>query len=380
MPRRLFLLAVLCLVPTTLAGQGTAPARSWDFSALLFGNFQVRTDSVARFATGGSPANRFEVGRAYLTFRAPAGDRASVRITTDIFQNPAAGYYGGWAVRLKYGILQYDAARNLAGVQGLGAVARIGMLHTVVIEHVESFWPRWLGNSALETHGFFSSADVGAATLLTLPRRLGEAYFTVTNGPGYTAPENDRFKDAAARLTLTPFARDSGALRSFTISPWLYNGNTASVFVAGGPGQAGPVADGVRRDRRGVFVGLRERRLVLGAELAQRLEEVESGANTALLPRVVRDRTGNMMSVFAVARPAELLGSAGRSRLGLVARLDRFTPDTEADPSSRFLILGATFDLNDRTAIAIDYQGVTPIDNPSATATRTWFLHWTASF
>ena len=380
MRHRLSFLAVLWLVPAALSAQTPSAARAWDFSALLFGNFQWRTDSAAKFGTGGKPANRFDVGRAYLTFRAPAGDRASVRITTDIFQNTAAGYYGGWAVRLKYGILQYDVTRSLAGIEGFGAVARIGMLHTVVIEHVETFWPRWLGNSAVETHGFFSSADVGAATLLILPRRHGEVYLTITNGPGYTAAESDRFKDVAARFSFTPFAGDSGLLRTFTISPWVYNGNTASAFVQGGPGQVGRVTDGVRRDRRGLFVGLRERRLTVGAEFAQRLEEIESGANTALVPRVVRERTGNLTSVFTVLRPVELFGSGTRSRLGLVGRLDRFKVDTEADPATELVILGATWDLNDRTAIAVDYQGTTPKHTPAAPPTRTWFLHWTASF
>ena len=378
--RRWLTVATALLLPCTLAGQTPAQRPAWDFSALLFGNFQMRTDSAARLATGGSNPNRFDVGRAYLTFRAPAGDRASVRITTDIFQNTATGYYNGWTVRLKYGILQYDLTKNLAGIDGLTAAARVGMLHTVVIEHIETFWPRWLGNTAVESNGFFSSADVGAAMPLTLPNRWGEAYVTVTNGPGYTSAETDRFKDVAARVSLTPFGRDSGWLRSVTITPWYYKGATASSFVLGGGAQVGPVSDGVQRDRRGVFVGLRERKLTVGAELSQRLEELESGANTVASPRVVRERTSNLTSLFTVLRPMELFGSAAKSRLGLVGRVDDFTIDTDADPSTRFLILGATWDLNDRAAIALDYQGSTPRDNPAGAKARTWFLHWTASF
>jgi hypothetical protein len=379
MPRWLSVATAL-LLPCTLVAQAPAPRPSWDFSALLFGNFQMRTDSAAKFATGGNNPNRFDVGRAYLTFRAPAGDRASVRITTDIFQNTTAGYYSGWTVRLKYGILQYDLTKNLAGVEGLTAAARIGMLHTVVIEHVETFWPRWLGNTALESNGFFSSADVGAAMPITFPKRRGEAYLVVTNGPGYTSAETDRFKDIAARVSLTPFANDSGWLRSFTITPWYYKGATASAFILGGGAQVGPVSDGVQRDRRGLFLGLRDRKLTLGGEFSQRLEELESGANTAVSPRVVRERTSNLTSLFTVLRPMELFGSTPRSRLGLVGRLDRFKIDTDADPASQFVILGATWDLNDRTAIALDYQGSTPRSNPAGVPVRTWFLHWTASF
>ena len=51
---------------------------------------------------------------------------------------------------------------------------------------------------------FFSSADLGAATELTLPQPLGECT-ALTNGAGYEAPEANRFKDFALRVSLTPF-------------------------------------------------------------------------------------------------------------------------------------------------------------------------------
>jgi hypothetical protein len=377
-PMRYCLALALAALPSILTAQQTPASRpAWDFSTLLFGNFQVRTDSAAKVPTGGKPASRFDVGRAYLTFRAPAGERASVRVTTDIFQNTAAG---GWVVRLKYGILQYDLSRNFAGMDGLAAVARVGMLHTVVIEHVETFWPRWIFNSPVETHGFFSSADVGAATLFTLPRRRGEVYLTLTNGPGYTSSEVDRFKDVAARVSLTPFAGDSGLLRNFTISPWYYLGNTASQFVAGGPGQAGPVSEGVQRDRRGVFAGIRDRRLTVGLELAQRIEGVESGSNTTAAPRLVQSRTGTLRSGFAIVRPAELVSPERRSPLSVIGRFDSFRPDANQPAANRFMVLGAVWDLNARTSIALDHQRMSPVNNPAGIPLRTWFVHWTASF
>ncbi|MDQ4081047.1 MAG: hypothetical protein M3125_09835, partial [Gemmatimonadota bacterium] len=70
-----------------------------EFSGILFANWSYRTDRGAR------TQNRFEVERAYLTFRMPAGDRASVRVTADIFQNSSAAgdaFYRGWAFRAKY--------------------------------------------------------------------------------------------------------------------------------------------------------------------------------------------------------------------------------------------------------------------------------------
>jgi hypothetical protein len=376
--RSLAFAAVFTALAVSAASAQQPASLPFDFSALVFGNFQMRVDSQAKFTTGGKPTSRFDLGRAYLTFRFPAGERASVRVTTDIFQqqNPAAAaYYGGWAVRLKYGYLQYDATRKLFGVQDLAATARIGMLQTVIIEHVETFWPRWLGNSPVETHGFFSSADMGAATLVTLPKRRGEIYLTVTNGPGYTANETDRFKDFAARVSITPFGQDSGLLRTFTITPWYYKGWLASAYTQATPA----VSEGLQRDRRGVFVGLKDRKLTIGAEYDQRLEELETTA-----PPVARGalngRTSQLVSAFALVRPAELFSAGTRSRLGLIARLDQYTPDTDLDPSTQLLVAGAIWDLTPKVSLSLDYQASTPRDNPTGVPVKAWFLHWVASF
>lgn len=351
---------------------------SFDFSSVVFGNFQMRTDAAARTTTGGEPTSKFDIARAYLTFRFPAGDRASVRVTTDIFQqsNPAtSGFYPGWAVRLKYGYLNYDVTSRLAGVDGLGMSARIGMLQTVVIDQIEGFWPRWLGNTAVEQAGFFSSSDLGASTTLSLPSRRGEIYFGVTNGPGYANPENDRFKDVAARFTFTPFANDSGFLRTFAISPWYYKGWLGSAYAQA----ATPVSEGLQKDRRGVFVGLRERRLTIGAEIDQRLEELETTAPPA--PRgALTERTSQLVSAFAIVRPMELFDRSRRSRLSLVGRFDRFELDSDSDAFSEFLVGGVIWDLTQRVSLALDYQGATPRSGAAGAPANTWFLHWVATF
>lgn len=376
MPSRWLLLpAALLLTAPDAGAQQTLP---FEFSSVVFGNFQMRTDSAARFTTGGEPTTRFDIARAYLTFRFPAGDRASVRLTTDIFQqiNPAtATFYPGWVVRLKYGYLNYDVTPRLAGVDGLGMSARIGMLQTVVIEHIESFWPRWLGNTAVEQSGFFSSADVGASTTLTLPKRRGEIYFVVTNGLGYANQEPDRFKDFGARFTITPFANDSGFFRSLAITPWYYKGWLASGYTQA----ATPVSDGLQKDRRGLFVGIRDRRLTLGAEISQRLEELETTTPPAARGPL-NDRTGQLVSGFAIVRPAEWFDSKRRSRLGLVGRYDRFRVDTDSDAHTEFLVAGLMWDLTPRVSLALDYQGFTPRNGGAGFPLDSWFFHWVANF
>lgn len=370
---------LLLLAPATLLSQNQT---SLDFSGVLFGNFQYRTDAAARATTGGKPSNKFDIGRAYLNFRMPAGDKGSIRITTDVYQQTgaAAAYYAGWAIRLKYGYFQYDLTKSLAGIEGLAAAARIGMLQTVIIEHIETFWPRWMGNSPVETHGFFASSDVGASGLFTLPNRYGEVYTTIVNGNGYTSIETDRFKDFAGRFSLTPFGRDSGFLRTFTITPWYSKGWSASGFVNGGAGQVGPVPDGLQKDRRGVFLGVRDRRLTGGVDFAQRLEGVESGLNTVASPRAVRDRTSRLLSGFAFVRPLEIVNVSKRSRLSLWGRYDEFDLDDTNTAMNQLWWGGVMWDLNQRAILSLDFQEVKAKGGSTATPINSLFLHWVVTY
>lgn len=378
-------LAVTAVLAASLAAPvGAQPNGSRiDFSGTLFANYQFRTDSAARVATAGQPANKFDLQRVYLTFRMPAGERASIRVTTDMFQqanSPANAFYAGWAVRLKYAYLQYDFTTALAGVDGLGATGRVGMLHTVVIEHVDSFWPRWLGVNALETHGYFASADLGAAALFTLPNGWGESYVTVVNGNGYTAAETDRYKDYGGRVSFTPFGSDSGFFRTLAITPWYSVGATASQFVLGGTGQVAPISSGLQRDRRGVFLGLRDRRLTGGLGVSQRIEDVESGANTPASPRDVRRRTSQLVDGFVLLRPFEIVNPDRRSNFGVLGRLDHFKLDRDEDVSNRFMVLGVFYDITSRVSAALDYQEMRPENGSPTLRTETWFAHFVVNF
>jgi hypothetical protein len=388
-----------------LAAQAPAATPGFDFSGVAFGSFSMKTDSASKASLGGQSPNSFSLDRAYLTFRMPAGDNGSIRITTDISQNTNAatnGFYQGWFVRLKYAYFQYAGLKDQFGT-GSSLVGRVGILHTVVIDHQEGFWPRYLQQTAIEKNGFFSSADAGVAGLLTLGNKMGEIYATVTNGPGYTAVERDRFKDFAGRLTLTPLAASStnGILKTFAISPWFYLGKVGSGFQAGGAGQVGPgtngaITDGLTRNRYGIFAGVKDRRLTGGVEYAQRKDESEAGANTVVAPRVVTDSTGSLLDGFVVIRPLEWMDASKHSAFGLVARFDKFTPNTSptsanyagTTPSYSFVVLGGSWDLTSKITLALDWQNQSPSSFPPAGGTNVkptpqssiLFLHWQANF
>jgi hypothetical protein len=346
-----------------------------DFSGVIYANFQYQG------AKGASKSqNKFDLERAYLTFRMPAGDRASIRITADVFQQQATGadaFYKGWVVRAKYAYLQYDYLKS----GGWTGVARGGLIHNVVIDHIEQFWPRWISQTAVERSGFFSSSDAGVGTLVTFPNKFGEFYATVVNGPGYTSRETDRFKDYAARLTITPLSGSSNkVIKTFALSGWTYRGAVASAFAAGGAGQAGAIGSSLPRTRSGIFVGVRDPRLSAGFDWATRKDGSETGLNTVLSPRAEVDSTRRLISGFATMKPFQLLNDQSAFPLGLIARWDSYKPSTGGPGSVNTVIGGLTWDLNKKSALSLDYQEQTPKNGAIAAATKTYFLHMVANF
>jgi hypothetical protein len=250
-----------------------------------------------------------------------------------------------------------------------------------VIDHIESFWPRWISQSPVERSGFFSSSDAGVATLWTLPNKWGEFYATIVNGPGYTSREIDRFKDYAARLSITPLSGSSNrVIRTFALTGWTYIGATASTFVNGGPGQIGPIGSHLPRTRAGVFTGVRDPRLSAGFEWDTRKDGGETGANTVLAPRVEVDTTGRLIAGFATMKPFQLLNDQSTFPLGLIARWDRFKPNTARPGYVNTVIGGLTWDLNKKSALSLDYQEQTPHSGAIAATTKTYFLHLVANF
>jgi hypothetical protein len=346
-----------------------------DFSGVLYANFQYQG---AKGAT--KSQNKFDLERAYLTFRMPAGDRASIRITADVFQQqttPNDAFYRGWVIRAKYAYLQYDYLKS----GGWTGVARGGLIHNVVIDHMEQFWPRWISQTPVERSGFFSSADAGVGTLIALPNKFGEFYATIVNGPGYTSRETDRFKDYAARLSITPLSgANNKIVKSLTLTGYTYIGAIGSAFASGGVGQIGPIGSSLPRRRAGVFVGVRDPRLSAGAEWDTRKDAREAGANTLLAPRVEIDSTGRLLAGFATLKPFQILNEQSTFPLGLIARWDRFKPNTATAGYVNTVIGGLTWDLNKKSALSLDYQEQTPHNGAIAAVTKTYFLHLVANF
>ncbi|MEP7065529.1 MAG: hypothetical protein ABI889_05815 [Gemmatimonadota bacterium] len=345
-----------------------------DFSAWVFGDFQYQTDDAAKAANGGSHPNKFDIGRAYLTFKGPLGDRVGYRVTTDIKQGGGTDSYKGWFIRLKYAYLQYDYLKPNAN--GASAFARLGVLHTVVVDHEENFWPRYLAQVGLEKNGFFSSADLGVATQITLPNKIGEIYADVVNGTGYDNPESNKYKDFQARLSITPLATSTSILKTFTISPWYSYGGNTSAFLND---PANPITERLKKDRYGVFVGNKDRRLTFGADYAERKDGVDNNPTDATLDQIVETK-GQLFDGFVVVRPLEFSQPDAKQSFGLVARYDHWKPNKDVDGYAQFIVAGIFWEPTRKTALALDYQQTTPKNGLSGAKASSVFLHWNLVF
>jgi len=380
------LLAAALATAAAFSGAGAqaaatpAPAPSpLKFSGVIFGNWQDHTDSATKAANGGQNFNKFDIERVYLNFVMPAGDRATIRATTDIFQTTAGGYYNGWTVRLKFAWLQYDLNKP-KDANAWSAFAKLGMLSTPIIEYEESYWPRWIAQTAPDRNALFSPSDVGVGAQLTLPDRMGFVYGTLTDGSGYTNVETDRFKDAALRLSLTPWGNRKSAFSTFSISPWIWRGEKGSKFAAGGAGQVGPVTDGLDRNRWGLLAAVRDPRLTAAAEYARRIDGSEAGANTIASPDVITNVTGDLVDGYVITRPQAWSHPDQPAPFGLLVRYDKVRLNTTTSANNTFLIGGAFYELTAKTAISLDYQVQTAHDGSTTPGTKILYMHWVANF
>lgn len=372
---------------TTARDTAAGAKPTLDFSGVLFGNYQYNTGPA------NNDANSFNLDRAYLTFRMPAGERTSIRVTTDVFQDAGASA-NAYTVRAKFAYLQYDVP---SATNGASVLARIGILQTVEIEHEESFWPRYLTSTGVDRAGFFPSADLGIATQVTLPEQFGQVYAAITNGPGYTSRETDRFKDYQARLSLTPLLGQAAVpslLRTFTLTGWTYRGALGSAFSNGGTGQLGPVGEALSRNRFGILAGIKDPRLTIAGEYAHATTGTESGANTPAAPRIRTDVDADLLYGFAVVRPLAFVNASRKSPLALIGRADRYKPVTNLDGYTyHFLLGGLSYDISSKATLALDYQEQLPpsasvlpaltttgtVGLPPATL-KTFFAHFVINF
>src|SRR6185503_18900913 len=149
----------------------------------------------------------------------------------------------------------------------------------------------------------------------------------------------------------------------------------------GGTGQVGVVSDGLEKSRRGVFLGVKDPRLTLGASLAERTETIEAGDNTSASPRTTTDVTGSVTSLFGIVRPgAWFKPGTGIAKWGVLGRMDNFKPNKDTDPKNQFTILSLFYEPSSKVTFSLDMQELSRKNGSVVPETKTLFFHVQALF
>ncbi len=253
--------------------------------------------------------NAFDVTRTYLNVNAQVAKNVRFRFTPDIRRATDSSLAGTMVVRVKYAFAQLD---NVAGAR---TWVRAGMHQTPWLDFEESVDRyRVQGQMFAEREGLIpGSADVGASTLLQLPKGFGEVHAGIYNGEGYAQAEVNKYKSVQARLTVRPFANRG-----------LANGLRVSGFYNAG----WYAAD--RPRRLGIVMGSFEHRRLVAT--LQRLDATENPVATSTIDI---DRSG--WSAFVEPRQ----GPAGWAG---VFRVDRYDPDNAvATNTTQRVIAGGAY-------------------------------------
>lgn len=306
----------------------------------------------------GRDVNRFDFERLYLTVKGAAFNNVKYQMTTDIFRNAAAGsYYSGLSVRLKFAYLDYAPTPSVS--------IKAGMIAGPWTGFIDGYWKyRGISPSFVDRNGYYASADLGLSAQYQLPSGFGDVSAFILNGSGYAAPEANRFKDVAARITLSPF-QGIPVAKNLTLAGYGYKGANQSVT-----GRA------LQRDRAGVLAGYADAYVSAYAE-ADRRWDAPSHPDTVV--------TGNGLSFFGeIKAPFESI----RNTVALVLRYDIAEPNiSKGGDMTRFAIVGLSYRISEKCQFVLDRQvqqaetaTLKRADNTKTDRDERWMLHALLTF
>jgi hypothetical protein len=298
------------------------PAPTLQFSGQVFSLFSYTASGVE-----GNNFSRFDFDRVYLTAKGQLFAGVKYQLTSDIFRNAASGsYYAGLAMRVKFAMIDYAPVPTVS--------IKAGMIPTSWCGTVDGYWKyRGIAQSVTDRQGYFSTADMGVSATYTTPDKSLELSGFVLNGNGYTAPENNRFKDYSVRFVASPFVSGS-AFKSFSVAGYGYKGANATAS-----GRA------LQRDRFGGLVSY---------GYAGATANVEYNVRTEAQTHPDTTQSGYALSMFGeIKSPFESLMTG----FAFVWRFDVVDQDdSRGGDMNRFMILGLAYKPNDKVSLVVDHQ------------------------
>ncbi len=262
--------------------------------------------------------NRFEVERLYLTAKSKLSEEFSMRATLDVYTSKMDANLNS-AYILKYGYLDWKASEWLT--------VRGGMIPTEWVGHVEDIWKfRGIAKVMSDIEGLQSSSDVGISTIAKLPSNLGEVVLLVLNGNGYRKAENNRFKDIAGRITISPFFNQGNVLKKLKLSAHFYSGR---------------YSERLKKERWGIMLSLPFEDFSIALDYDTRKDSTIDGAGVSLFGEL------------------QLKSIVGLNNYSLIGRIDSFDPNINVAGDKHLrLIYGIAYKASANVTLVLNNQSM----------------------
>ncbi len=301
-----------------LAAQSPAQAPSVSLSGVVYAQWGAELDSL-------SPANNFDITRAYLNAIGKFSGGITTRITADVYRDADATAGGGLNYRLKYAYAAWNP-------QGSPLTVRFGLTQAPWLDWEEQLWDyRMQGPMAMDRGGYMSASDFGLALDGNINNETVDFSAMAMNGENYNKTPGDSHKDFAARLSVRLVPTDDGS-------------RVGGLRVTG-YAQLGKPTSGGTRNRFLGLVSYRGKDVLLAGEFA-------STKDTVTNP-VKGSTTGRVISVYGFYHlPA--------SPVAILARVDVTDPNTSVSNDGHTdLIGGLSYQLSPNVRLLADVDRVT---------------------
>lgn len=330
-----------------LAGWSNPLSAQLTIDGVVYANFRYGLVTDSSFTTPAHP-NNFDVARSYLNVRSKSDGGISTRVTVDVDGRSVES--GQLSFRLKYAYVGYRP-------KGGPLTYKFGLQPTPIIGFIEDSWGyRMQGTVAMDRTKYLSSSDFGLAIEGAWHDNAVSLDAGVYNGESYSKTPGDNRKDAAARASVRLASTDQGG---------KVGGLRLTGFVL-----YGKATGGLARERYLGMLSYVSKKVRLGAEVATTKDDALKG---------------RVMSLWGTYR---LTGKP----IELIARVDRWDPDTDRDAvgfdlavgEQTRLIAGASYQLTPMVRLLGDVDIVSvengPASNPFRASNRSLFFHTEIKF
>jgi hypothetical protein len=298
-----------------LAAQNPTPP-TITVGGVIYAQWGAQLDSL-------SPANNFDITRAYINAIGRFNGGIMTRVTADVYHDADATAGGGLNYRLKYAYAGWTPS-------GSPFTFRFGLTQTPFVDWEEALWDyRMQGPVPVDRNSYMSSSDFGLALDGSFNSEQFNFQAMAMNGENYNKTPGDQHKDFAARASFRLLPTDEGS-------------RVGGLRITG-YAQVGTPTSGGTRNRFIGLVSYRTKSLLLAGEFVATKDTVTNPAKIST--------TGSILSAYGWFRLPE-------TPVAVIARVDIVDPNTCSPATPPVASCPASAGADKRTTIigGLSYQ------------------------